>query len=53
MADQGSTVAPVTTAPTSGPTRVSEERFAKMSPAERIDYCRQFPQILPTGIRGS
>lgn len=33
------------------PVRVSEDQFAKMTPSERIDYCRQFPQALPTGKR--
>lgn len=31
--------------------RVSEEQFSKMSPAQRLDYCRRFPQILPSGKR--
>jgi hypothetical protein len=27
-------------------TKVSDEQFKKMSAAERLDYCRQFPQHL-------
>jgi hypothetical protein len=48
----GTTVNPA--APTaSGPARVSEAEFAKMTPAQRLDYVRQFPQNLPSGVRSS
>jgi hypothetical protein len=29
------------------PEKVSDERFKAMSAAERLDYCRRFPQHLP------
>jgi len=33
------------------PVRVSEEQYSKMSPAQRLDYVRQFPQHLEDGRR--
>lgn len=33
------------------PTRVSDEVFAKMSPAARLDHCRKFQQFKPVSPR--
>lgn len=36
-----------------GPTRLNDEQFAKLDAAQRLEYCRQFPQRerLPHGRR--
>jgi hypothetical protein len=35
--------------PGAGPQRVDEATYAAMSPAERLDYVRRFPQVLDDG----
>jgi hypothetical protein len=34
-----------------GPRRLSDEQWGQLSNAQRLDYCRQFPQSLDHGRR--
>ena len=33
------------------PVRVSADQYSAMTPAQRLDYARQFPQVLDSGRR--
>lgn len=35
------------------PVKLTDAEFAKLTPAQRIDHCRQFPQHLPSGLKGT
>jgi hypothetical protein len=35
------------------PVKLSDQEFAKLSPAERLNHCRQFPQHLESGRKGA